>query len=208
MAGQLGQQRRLGRRRNLVTDMDVGHAGRHEGHGLADLLAADAHCAARDLRQRNLGALVRLGVRAQFHAGAVGGVLHARHVAREGGEVKDQGRCVDGIDGLAGDGGGRQIKRQGHGGKDVMDGAGERKRSTRDSTTMRKSAPMRTQTRRAPWQPMQEAWKSHPIIPPRSRTMRPGWRCCMATTATRWRRWMPRWPTTPTSPWATHCAPR
>ena len=61
-----------------------------KGQRLARLLAADATGAARDLRQGDRRALVRLGMRPQCDAGGSGSALHPRQVAIEGIEVQQQ----------------------------------------------------------------------------------------------------------------------
>ena len=101
-ARQPGQQRVLGGAHHLIADQDVAHAGRHEGHGLAHLLAADAARAQRQLAQRDLRALVRLGMRAQRHAMAVGPVLHGAQVGVEDGQVQRQAGCIDPVERIAG----------------------------------------------------------------------------------------------------------
>jgi len=77
VVGQHGHRGRLRHRReprelrrsdDLVGDEHVPHPGGDERFGLADLLATDADGAAFDLRQRDLGTLVRLPGRAQRNA--------------------------------------------------------------------------------------------------------------------------------------------
>ena len=98
--GQLRQQRRLGGPAGLVADVDVGDASLQEGQRLAHLLAADAHRPTLQLRQRDGRCLVRLGMRAQGHAGGVGRGLHGIEIALEHVQVQHQGRGVDGGQGI------------------------------------------------------------------------------------------------------------
>ena len=78
LARELGQARELGRADHLVGDQHVAHAAAHHRLGLADLLAAHADRAARDLRQRDLRALVGLGVRPHAHRACRAGCGSAR----------------------------------------------------------------------------------------------------------------------------------
>ena len=74
------------------------HAAAHHGLGLADLLTALPDCAGSDLLQRNGGAFVCLGMRAQPHAGGTGETCQLVNVVFEGIEIDDQCRRVDLVD--------------------------------------------------------------------------------------------------------------
>ncbi|MNI38839.1 hypothetical protein D3C73_929980 [compost metagenome] len=101
-ARQLAQQGQLGRPDHFVADVDVMDAGGHEGQGFADFLAADATRAQGQLAQGNLGAFVRLGVRAQRDVVAVGPGLHGTQVGLERRQVQHQAGGVDAGQGIAG----------------------------------------------------------------------------------------------------------
>ena len=79
-------------RRQRVGQADVGDAGVDEHLGLAELGAADAGGAGVDLPGGDHRALVRLGVRAQGHAGGGGGRLHAGDVGGKARLLHEYGR--------------------------------------------------------------------------------------------------------------------
>ena len=108
---QFRQPVELGRARDLVADQHVADAAFDQNFRLRDLLAALADGAMGDLAQRDLGALMGLGMGPQPDAVPlrIGG--HGDEVALEGVEIEDQGRRVDLGETLAGLG--RRVK--GHG---------------------------------------------------------------------------------------------
>ncbi len=97
--------------------------GGDERLGFVDLLAADADRAARDLRLRDVRALVRLRVRPQRDAGAAHGVRHQVEVALEGVEVDDERGRVD-VGGSVADAGGKTLHAR------IVPRPGVRKRPT------------------------------------------------------------------------------
>jgi hypothetical protein len=93
---------------DLVADEHVPHAAVHQRLGLADLLAALPDRAERDLLQRDRRALVRLGVRAQAHAGPRREIRQLPQVVLERFELDDQRGRVDLVDRRADAGGGNR----------------------------------------------------------------------------------------------------
>ena len=110
-ACEVGEARDLGRRDDLVGDEHVGNACVDERRGFVGLLAADSDRAGGDLQPRDLGAFVRLGVRAQ--PDAVRRIRQAIDVAREGVEIEDERGRVDRGERVAGAGG--RVLRHGRG---------------------------------------------------------------------------------------------
>ena len=96
-----GEARDLRGLDDFVGDEHVRDARRDERRRLVDLLAADAHRAARDLRLGDVGALVRLGVRTQREARSAHGVRHQVEVVLERVEVDDERRRLDGGERIA-----------------------------------------------------------------------------------------------------------
>ena len=96
---------------DFVADQHVAHAAADQRFGLADLLAALAHGAGRDLHQRDRRALVRLRMRTQAHAGGPRELGHPLHVALQRVEIDDQRRRVDVVDRRA-DAGGNDVHRK------------------------------------------------------------------------------------------------
>ena len=83
---------------DLVAHQHVAHASAHERLGLADLLAALADGTRGDLQQRDVGALVRLGVGPQPDARRARERGHVPQVVLERVEVDDQCGRVDVVD--------------------------------------------------------------------------------------------------------------
>ena len=99
------ESQELRRRDYLVGDEHVADTRLDERGGLVDLLAADAHRAARDLQLRDLGRLVRLPVRPQAQAPRRDVSREHVHVALERVEVDAERGGLDGLDRVAGPGG-------------------------------------------------------------------------------------------------------
>jgi len=99
-------------RDDLVGDEHVHDAGLDERRGLVDLLAADAHRAARDLRLRDRGRFVRLRVRPQPEAAGGDLARHRVDIALERVEVEHQRGRLDRGDRVAGACGGSLHRRR------------------------------------------------------------------------------------------------
>ncbi len=111
LARELRQPVELGGARDLVADEHVGDAALDQDFGLGDLLDALADRAMGDLAQRDLRALVGLGVGPQPDAMSLRIGRHGDEVALEGVEIEDEGRRVDLGETLAG----LRRRVQGHG---------------------------------------------------------------------------------------------
>ena len=96
------QALQLRRPDDVEGDEDVGAAGVGHRLGLAQLLARDPDGAERELALRDLGAAVRLHVRAVREPVSVAVLLPAREVALEPVHVDDRGGRVDLVEAHAG----------------------------------------------------------------------------------------------------------
>ena len=93
--GQAGQAQQFGQGDHFVGDGDVVHAAGRQCLGLGGLLYAGAGGTSALQPQGQLGAFVRLGVRAPQHLVLAGKVGHARDVAFHGVEVDHQCGRID-----------------------------------------------------------------------------------------------------------------
>ena len=98
---ELGHAAQLRGGDDLVADVEVVHAQRGEDFGLGELLHAVADGTGLLQQQRDVGALVQLGVGTPAHAVLAREVGHALDVAVHGVEVDDERRGLDLIDRFA-----------------------------------------------------------------------------------------------------------